>query len=445
MHQRVFLIHGWSVQETTTYQALHKKLADHGFDLEEIYPGRYISLENEVEVRDIARALQLALSDVLKRDWTTPFHIITHSTGALIAKQWIASHYKGRFAAKKPLHNIVFLAGPHFGSRLAHHGRSMLAQAAYRGDTGRQVLQALELGSGHSWQMNRQWLDPETWRGKGIRPFGLTGDRVIRKAFQSRIFPAAYEPGSDMVVRAAAGNLNFRRFELKAGNLALKPAGAIRNIPFAALADYTHSGARCGIMNSITSRSTRRNHLGLRLILECLEVKTAADYRRVGHLLEKERRKTRTRRPGHAQLDLRFRDEDGEPIDDYALKIGYIVAGRRKASKIVAHTHKNAIQPSHFTVFLRMKELDPRYAYFIEADTRSDSDLFHYAPDPFPVEVPVQRITELIVEDQTTQIEMVLAREPSRKLFRFHAGGDPALHVRWDRAGEITKTGLKHE
>ncbi len=48
MTERVFLIHGWSVQETTTYQALHKKLAENGFDLKEIYLGRYISLENEV-------------------------------------------------------------------------------------------------------------------------------------------------------------------------------------------------------------------------------------------------------------------------------------------------------------------------------------------------------------------------------------------------------------
>ena len=131
MKERVFLIHGWSVSETTTYQALHKKLGENGFDLREIYLGRYVSLENEVEIRDIARALHHALQDQLKKDWSTPFHIVTHSTGALIAKQWIVRHYTGNFASRKPLRNIVFLAGPHFGSRLAHHGRSMLAQAAY--------------------------------------------------------------------------------------------------------------------------------------------------------------------------------------------------------------------------------------------------------------------------------------------------------------------------
>ncbi|MCK4503416.1 MAG: hypothetical protein KAU22_10310 [Desulfuromonadales bacterium] len=38
MSQRVFFVHGWSVQETTTYQALHLKLAQYGdFNLEEIF------------------------------------------------------------------------------------------------------------------------------------------------------------------------------------------------------------------------------------------------------------------------------------------------------------------------------------------------------------------------------------------------------------------------
>ena len=140
MKQKGFLIHGWSVQETTTYQALHKGLAAFGFDLKEIFLGRYVSLENEVEIRDIAKALHRALNEQLERSWSEPFHIITHSTGALVAKLWIVHHYTGRYAERRPLKNVVFLAGPHFGSRLAHHGRSMLAQAAYRGDSGKQVL-----------------------------------------------------------------------------------------------------------------------------------------------------------------------------------------------------------------------------------------------------------------------------------------------------------------
>ena len=65
MTQKVFLIHGWSVQETTTYQAFHAKLAENGFDPD----GRDIP---------IARLLAIASTDEQARrvaesgaQWTT--------------------------------------------------------------------------------------------------------------------------------------------------------------------------------------------------------------------------------------------------------------------------------------------------------------------------------------------------------------------------------------
>ena len=169
MNQKVFLVHGWSVTSTTTYQALHLKLAENGFDLHEVNLGRFVTLEDNVEIRDIAKAMHNALRDILGSNWNESFHIITHSTGALVTKQWIAYHYKDKFAQYKPLKNVVFLAAPHFGSRLAHHGKSMIAQLKYKGETGKQALTALELGSAFSWNINREWAKPETWKRKGIR------------------------------------------------------------------------------------------------------------------------------------------------------------------------------------------------------------------------------------------------------------------------------------
>ncbi|MCK4503415.1 MAG: phospholipase, partial [Desulfuromonadales bacterium] len=96
---------------------------------------------------DLAKALQNALTDKLGDNWNEPFHIITHSTGALVVRHWIARHYRNEHCAAQPLQNLIFLAGPHFGSRLAHHGRSMLAHIRYLGDTGTKILNALELGS----------------------------------------------------------------------------------------------------------------------------------------------------------------------------------------------------------------------------------------------------------------------------------------------------------
>ncbi len=441
--ERVFLIHGWSVEETTTYRGLHRALAANGFDLQAIHLGRYVSLESSVEIRDIARAMHRALDECVESEWSEPFHIITHSTGAPVTRQWIHRHYTGRFAQKSPLRNLVFLAPPHFGSRLAHHGRSMLAQAKWRGDTGKEILTALELGSAFSWEVTGAWLDPATWKDKGIRPYCLIGDRVQRSVFASRIFPAAYEPGSDMVVRVPAANLNVARFALTARNgPSLEPKGAIEGIPFAALADYTHSGPEHGIMNSIAGDATPQRHLALRLILEGLRVRTPAEYAAARDRLAAETRRTRRKRPAYAQLDLRIRDEDGRPIEDFVFKLGAVVGGKRLPSKTVAHVHRNKERANHLTAFIEVKHLEPKYAYFNEIDTASGSDLYHYAPDPFVVEAPERRITEVIREDRTTQVEIVLAREPSRNLFVLHRGDDPELHVRWDRLGGITKRRL---
>lgn len=446
MPTKVFLIHGWSVDETATYQALHLKLAEHGYDLHEIQLGRYVSLDDHVEVQDIARALHQALRDVLGAPpWPRPFHFITHSTGALVAKEWIARHYTGSFADGHPLQNVVFLAGPHFGSRLAHHGRSMLAHAAYLGATGNQVLKSLELGSAFSWSNNGDWLDPSHWKRKGVRPFCLVGDRVERDLVRSRVFPAGYEEGSDMVVRVAAANLNFRRYELRGSTGRLHPVGGIDEVPFAALARYVHSGPERGIMNSITRRADpdRDRWLNLRLVLRCLQVSSRNDYATVARLLERATRKTREGRKAFSQLDFRIRDQDGQPIDDYRLTLGALVRGEDRASKTIAHAHKNAVTPSHFTLFVDHRELEPRYPYFLEVLTESASPLYDYQPNPLRVELSRDELRALLTPDRSAQIDVVMERRSHPDLFRFHAGDDPDLHLKWDREGRVGDTGLK--
>lgn len=439
MNQKVFLVHGWSVTSTTTYQALHLKLAENGFDLHEVNLGRFVTLEDNVEIRDIAKAMHNALGDILGSNWNESFHIITHSTGALVTKQWIAYHYKDKFAQYKPLKNVVFLAAPHFGSRLAHHGKSMIAQLKYKGETGKQALTALELGSAFSWNINREWAKPETWKRKGIRPYNIIGDRVERKGFISKIFPAAYETGSDMVVRVPAGNLNFRRFELTAKTKNLKETEKIEGIPFCVLDRYTHSGPDYGIMNSIKRRSTPQSHQSLSLILDCLTVTNSSEYEVVRKNFEAITNQTRKKRRPFAQIDFRFIDDQGQPIDDYVFKLGAIDKGKEYPSMTVAHTHRNKVNGNHFTVFFDLKHLEPNLVYFIECDSASDSELFSFSPDPLRVTLPAFRISDIIRADQTTQIDVILSREPSKNLFVFHKGTDPDLHVEWDRKGEIVK------
>ena len=442
MNQKVFLIHGWSVTETSTYQALHLKLAENGFDLKNIFLGRYVSLEDKVEIEDIAKAMHNALKKEMKGNWNQPFHFITHSTGALIAKQWIVQYYKNEFAKNKPLKNVVFLAGPQFGSRLAHHGRSMIAQLKYLGDTGAKVLTALELGSEFSWEIHDKFLNFENWKAKGVRPYCIVGDRVKKDFFASKIFPGAFEEGSDMVVRVAAGNLNFKRFELRARGNKIKSVGKIEGVPFAALSDFTHSGPEFGIMNSIKKSTDPKKHLSLKLIIECLKVTNNQMYAKVRNDFIKITKLTRRKRKAFAQLDFRFRDEEGNPIDDYLFRFGEIVNGREVPSKTVEHTHKNKISPSHFTVFINVKELKPNRTFYFDFNSDSGTSLFHYLPDPLRVKATSKNIKHFICDDQTTQFDVILSKEPGINLFVFQRGDDENLHVKWDRDGEIIENNI---
>ena len=446
MAEKVFLIHGWSVKETSTYQALHLQLANHGYELHDIFLGRYVSLDDIVEVKDISHAMHNELIRHLgKQKWNAPFHMITHSTGALVVKDWVVNYYQAPFTVEKPLKNIVFLAGPHFGSRLAHHGRSMLAHARYMGDTGNKILQSLELGSNFSWDNNGEWLNPANWHGKGIKPFCLIGDRVENDFFASKIFPAGYEKGSDMVVRVPAANLNFRRFRLDGVTQKITKVGEISGVPFAAMGDYVHSGDTNGIMNNIKKAAdpAMAKYLNLKTILQCLGVKTLAEYDRTGRDLAAITARTRTQKKPFAQIDFRFCDQTGSPIDDYKFVLGIVENGKEKPSKMVSHLHKNTVDGSHLTIFLDLQEMKTQQKYFMDFNSESGTTLFSFQPDPYRVEVSANYLRQLISEDQTTQIDVILSRESSQNLFVFHNGDDPDLHVRWNRLGKIEEKNIK--
>jgi len=451
MAARVFLVHGWSVRSTATYQALHLKLAAAGYRLHDVALGRYVSLDNDVEIRDLARAMHRALGKVLgPPPWPGPFHVVTHSTGALVFKYWMRHHYRDAFLAGRPLRNVVFLAPPHFGSRLAHHGRSMLAHVRYLGDTGRKILKDLELGSPFSWEYNGKAME---WGAKRVRPFSLIGDRVkkgIGGSLAASVFPAHYEAGSDMVVRVSAGNLNFRRIELDAVRNRSRTVDEVEGSAFGAFYRYTHSGDE-GIMASITRRANPASarYLNLKWILAALAVSSPAGYARVRNGLARVTAARRGRRP-FAQLDFLFRDGDGKPIDDYRFELGYMDSrGRVRASAAVAHTHKNKVDPSRFTVFVDYRKLETDRICFMRFRGSTETELVDYLPKPYEKRFKDADLARLIVPDRTTRVEVVLGRTPRQNLFVFHPGDSgegsepgPKLHVKWNRRGDLTEEGI---
>ncbi|MEE4331138.1 MAG: hypothetical protein V2J10_09730 [Wenzhouxiangella sp.] len=431
----VFLIHGWSVTSTETYRDLHNRLKENGLDLREVHLGRYVSLDDEIEVGDLARALQQALVDSLgEPPWANEFHFITHSTGALVLRHWAVHHYVGDSLKNKPVGNMVFLAGPHGGSRLAHHGRSMIATVKFLGDTGKTLLRALELGSPFTWDGNSEWMDIGNWKDKGIRPFCLTGDRVEIEGLAQRIFSAGREPGSDMVIRVPAANLNMRRYRLHAANTSLERVGEISGVAFGALWRYTHSGPDYGIMNSIGEDANPREDRwqNLRLIVECLKVSSERDYAEAFASLAEASKQRRT--GPFSQLVFRFIDQDGKPVNDYRVVLG---RGENESAAAVEHVHKNHVEENRLVVFVDLSRLDRRYSYFLEFHAETGSPLTHYDPADFRVEIQRDIVEDVIRPDEITEIEVVVPRGAHKNLFRFHPASETDDRIKWNRQGEV--------
>jgi len=152
----IILIHGYSAESpgsdltsiTQIYGDLPHDLKD-SYEVIEIDLSRYVSLNDSVSVQDIAFALDRVLNELHADLLKSGFHVIIHSTGALVIRTWVQL-----FSPKpSPLCNLIYLAGANFGSgwasigqgQIARWGRFVFERGAQRGV---KVLQALELGSG---------------------------------------------------------------------------------------------------------------------------------------------------------------------------------------------------------------------------------------------------------------------------------------------------------
>jgi hypothetical protein len=220
----VVILHGWSDQ-AKSFKPLRKFLGTKErspgvpFAVEEVWLGDYISMDDDVRVEDVAKRMQAVIADLLKSgDLSSPFDMIVHSTGALVAREWLATFYPegvGADGKPCPLKRLVMLAPANFGSKLAAVGKSMIGRLTKgltnRLETGEQMLRALELASPYQWKLSRRdLLGQEGDQGRSpfgpdkVWPFVLIGSRAYDEGLQQVV----NECGSDGTVRVAAGNIN---------------------------------------------------------------------------------------------------------------------------------------------------------------------------------------------------------------------------------------------
>lgn len=227
--RRLLLIHGYSATGAE-FLPWRDALAAKGFDVSLVSVGNYVTLNNEVSIKDLGEAFDRALRLVISpmnpnpTDFTWPFDAIVHSTGMLVLRQWLVGDpYPGTDAHSriKRLKHLVGLAPATFGSPQAAQGRSWLG-ALVKGcktigpdflNAGDQVLLGLELGSKYTWNLCHQDLicDTPLYARGADTPYIAV---FIGNKGYGGLSALDSSPGTDGTVRWAGCALNTRKVSL---------------------------------------------------------------------------------------------------------------------------------------------------------------------------------------------------------------------------------------
>jgi pimeloyl-ACP methyl ester carboxylesterase len=222
MPRPIVLIHGYSASGLD-FTELCNQLKRRHADPIDLNVGNYVSLNNEITIKDIAEGFDRAVRNNPRLNAGQEFDAIVHSTGMLVVRSWLTNYgaAPGSNDRVKRLKHLVGLAPATWGSPQAHKGRSWLG-ALVKGNkepgpdflnAGDEVLDGLELGSRFTWDLaHLDLLGPEPYFDKGANtPYVCV---FIGNAPYSGISSVANDPGTDGTVRWAGCGLNTRKITI---------------------------------------------------------------------------------------------------------------------------------------------------------------------------------------------------------------------------------------
>ena len=123
----IVLLHGYSA-DGRDFKTLCEKLTDAGMRPVDLNIGNYVSLNNEISIKDIAEGFDRALRNTPQLDEEQPFDAIVHSTGMLVIRSWLTNYGAavGHNDRLKRLKHLIGLAPATWGSPQAHKGRTWI-------------------------------------------------------------------------------------------------------------------------------------------------------------------------------------------------------------------------------------------------------------------------------------------------------------------------------
>lgn len=467
----VAVLHGWS-DKGESFGPLRDFLAANGFPSQDVFLGNYISMDDDVRVEDVAKRMDVVVQGLVDSGkLRKPFDLIVHSTGALVARQWMLNlHQAGR---EIPVRRFVMLAPANFGSKLATVGKSMIGRItkglSNRLETGEEMLRALELASPYQWVLTRQDLlappgasDNKGPYGQGgVMPFVIVGTRGYDSGPQQII----NENGSDGTVRVPAADLNAVGltidFSPESGEPVITPWADRRaaHVPLAVLPERDHSEITHPEQDgeAVAPYATRLREL----LLRALHCETAQDYAAIAAEWTQISDETADLafhperiaqvfgdqddpKPDHfhryAQLMVMVRDDYGNLVGDYFLEFGEPKV-RNTKSMISFHTdvlesvHTNSIHPAYRCLLIDHTDLlqifyDKANELAVSISAAAPGRNVKYFDSKTDTARGQIRIHAQDVEDRaalkvrlyrnrTHLIEVIIPRRPIEKVFSF--------------------------
>ncbi len=483
--QPIVLIHGYSAEGKSRkvkeiYGSLPKDLrARFGRpNVVEIDLSRWISLSDGIALDDISFALERALRSRAYRSLLdSGFHVVIHSTGALVIRNWL------RLFGEKPapVANLVHLAGANFGSGLAHIGQGQLVRWGREifqdVESGVRVLSELELGATKTLDLHLGFLESGRQMSKdyGVREFCMIGSQ---SSDLMQLVPIRYvkEDSADGVVRTSAGNLNFNHIRIAAtrkgqrigarrleGELKRRLANEVvaedsyevtelwiadehDTIPFVLLYETSHSGGESGIVAGTENRGEVLDR-----IEAALRTEDEGAYRRLAttwatHTENVLVRAAELKRSvldwspqkeyeGHSQLVFRIRDQYEQDVEHHEITFrSEPPANRRRPHRLermIEDVHVNRLNPGTATYYLRTQRYRgkdakkrPRWVNQLNRVAPVRFEISGFEPQseeiryvPLNVRISGEDLARFIQPFRTTVIDVVLQRLPSEKVF----------------------------
>jgi hypothetical protein len=365
------------------------------------------------------------------------------------------------------------LAPANFGSRLAAQGKSALAMLFKGGvthgfQTGRHILEGLELGSPVLWQIAEQDLFADvamypTDPAQGPFVYILSGTATYGE-LKGFVAKGANEDGSDGTVRASAAALNSIKLDVDFSDPAQPQVNVNlqRNEPFAfrLVPDRNHSTV-------VPHDANDGTHPTIDLVQRCLAVTDLDGYRALREQFERdneafyagERAKADGERVhGYQQFLVRVRDDLDNDVTDYRLnfhvvdpsvthgawKDPAVLAALQRyqqyttilQDEVLVDVQPHTVNQCYRTFFVNVDRLEALLADLRQntpgayvamnldavgptSDLGYDTDAIKYLPVEVPIPSgPGQHVT-FFRRNTSTLVDIRISAVPSERIFEF--------------------------